>query len=125
MQAKRGFTIIELLVALVVMAIMFAGLLPLISKSVNANKDQRLRLVAYELASQRLEEYRERKIPSLLPGTITENPAELPNATLTISVSKPKAPDQTLALVSVDVTWSFNGRNQNVLLKTYLYGSTL
>jgi prepilin-type N-terminal cleavage/methylation domain-containing protein len=121
MEGKKGFTIIELLIALVVLGIIFAGLMPLLANTVNKNKNARLRLVAYEAASEKLEEYREKKISSLQAGTEIFSVSALPNSTAVVTIEKPQT---SLAAITTTISWNFSNKPQKVELKTYLYGST-
>jgi prepilin-type N-terminal cleavage/methylation domain-containing protein len=121
MEGKKGFTIIELLIALVILGLILAGLMPLLANTVNKNKEARLKLVAYEAASEKLEEYREKKISSLQAGAENFAIPDLPNSTGTVTIEKPQS---SLAKITTSISWNFNKRNQKVELKTYLYGST-
>lgn len=121
---KKGFTYIEVIFALVVMAAIFSAVLPLLLNTVTKNRDSRLKLIAFEAASNKIEELREHKISSLIAPS--HNPfdiLEIPGATGDVYITKPLG-DQKIASIEVTVNWNFKTKPQKVELKTYLYGST-
>lgn len=120
---KKGFSYIEVLLALTISAVIFTAVLPLLSATISKNRDTRLRLVAYEAASNEIEKLRESKVSSLvapnhIPFTIPEIPGSVGDVYITKALG-----DQKIASVDVTVRWTFAKKNQVAELKTYLYGS--
>ncbi len=121
---KHGFSYIEILLAVTISAIIFTAVFPLLFSSVEKNRDTRLRLVAYEAASNQIEELRTRKISSLLaPSHTPFDVPEIPGSAGDVYVQK-NLGDNKIASVLITVNWSFKGRLQKVELTSYLYGST-
>ena len=88
------------------------------------NRDNKLKLIAYESASNQIEELRARKVSSLLaPSHIAFEVPEIPNSTGDVFIEK-KLGDEKIASVLITVTWKFKNNVENVNLSSYLYGST-
>jgi len=121
---RSGFSYIELLVSLSIMAIIFSAILPLIFNSITSNRDTRLKLIAYEAASKEIENLREQKVSSLVsPSHIPFNVVDVPGAIGDVYINKALG-DEKIAAVTSKVTWTYRGKPQIVQLNTYLYGST-
>jgi prepilin-type N-terminal cleavage/methylation domain-containing protein len=119
---RRGFTLIELVITLAICTAIFSGSLPLIYKSVTANRKAELRLKAYESAHQELENVRGKPIANLENSDFS--PTGVPGAIGHILVEKTinGNPETNIAKVTSQVTWTFQGKNEKVELNTYLYG---
>jgi type II secretory pathway pseudopilin PulG len=120
---KRGFSYIEVIFAVMATAAIFSAVLPLLFATVNSNRDTKLRLIAYESASNEIEKLREAKIPTLVASDTTFTVPEIPGSTGHIIIER-NLNDNKIAKVKVTVDWFFNRRNQRAELNTYLYGST-
>ncbi|MEI7690231.1 MAG: type II secretion system protein [bacterium] len=121
---KSGFTIIEIVIALVICAAIFSAVLPLIYNSITSNRGTKLKLLAYEAASREIESLREQKVSSLISPSNTPFTVEgIPGAIGNISVNKALG-DEKIAAVKSVITWTFKSKNERVELNTYLYGST-
>ena len=126
---KRGFSYIEVLIALSITAIIFTGVLPLLFNSVEKNRDTRLKLIAYETALNKIEALREAKIPSLCANPLPQTTPcdepfsvpEIPTSTGHTYILK-NLGDQRIASVDVVINWTLKGKTQEVRMKTYLYG---
>jgi prepilin-type N-terminal cleavage/methylation domain-containing protein len=121
---KKGFTFIEILISLSIMAIIFSAVLPLIFNSITSNRGTRLKLLAYEAASREIENMREQKVSSLVsPSHVAFTVDGVPGAVGDIYVNKALG-DEKIAAVTSKVTWTYRGKSEKVELNTYLYGST-
>ena len=121
---KSGFTIIEIVIALVICAAIFSAVLPLIYNSITSNRSTKLKLLAYEAASREIESLREQKVSSLISPSNTPFTVEgIPGAIGNISVNKALG-DEKIAAVKSVITWTFKSKSERVELNTYLYGST-
>ena len=121
---KRGFSYIEVLFALTLTAVIFTAVMPLLSNTITKNRDTRLRLIAYEAASNQVEELRDTKVlslvaPSHIPFTIPDIPSSVGDVFITKTLG-----DQKIATIDVTVKWTFQNKAQTVEIKTFLYGST-
>ena len=124
LKLKKGFSYVEVIFALAASAAIFTAVLPLLSNSIEKNYDTRLRLIAYEAASNEIEELREGKVSSFLaPNHIAFDIPEIPGAVGDVYITKDLG-DQRIAAVKVSVTWTNKGTEKTVELNTYLYGST-
>lgn len=123
-KSKSGFTFIELLISLSIIAIIFSAVLPLIFNSITANRGTKLKLIAYEAASQEIENLREQKVSSLVsPSHTAFTVSEVPGAVGDIYINKALG-DEKIAAVTSTVTWTYHGKSEKIELNTYLYGST-
>jgi len=121
---KKGFSYIEVIMAITISAVIFTAVLPLLENTITKNRDTKLRLVAYESASNEIEKLRESKVSSLAaPNHIPFDIPEIPGSTGDIYVTKPLG-DQKIASVDVTVSWVFQNKPQKAEIRTYLYGST-
>ena len=121
---KTGFSYIEILIAVSISAVIFTTIFPLLYSSMEKNRNNKLKLVAYEAASNQIEELRTRKVSSLLaPSHITFEVTEIPDSTGDVFIEK-KLGDEKIASVLITVTWKFKNNTENVSLSSYLYGST-
>lgn len=120
---KRGFSYIEVVMAVTLSAVIFTAVFPLLFATITKNRDTRLRLIAYEAASNEIEKLREAKISSLVaPNHIPFSIPEIPGAIGDVYITKTLG-DQKIANVDVTVDWVFNNKSQKTEIKTYLYGS--
>ena len=121
---KRGFSYIEVIMALTISAAIFSAVLPLLFNTITKNRDTRYRLIAYEAASNEVEKLRELKISSLVaPNTLTFATPDIPGSAGTVRITKPLS-DGKIAAINVTITWPYRTKNNEVQLNTYLYGST-
>lgn len=121
---KRGFSYIEVIFALVVAAAVFSAVLPLLQNTITKNRQTRLKLIAYEAASGQIENLREHKISSLVaPSHTAFSVPDIPGSTGDVYITKTLG-DQKIAKVQVTVNWTLSGKQESVVLNTYLYGST-
>lgn len=120
---KKGFSYIEVVMAVTLSAVIFTAVLPLLFATITKNRDTRLRLIAYEAASNEIEKLRETKISSLVaPNHIPFDIPEIPESVGDVYITKPLG-DQKIASVEVTINWTFNKKDQKAEMKTYLYGS--
>jgi hypothetical protein len=109
--------------AVTISAVIFSAVLPLLFATITKNRDTRLRLIAYEAASNEVEKLREVKVASLVaPNHIPFEVPEIPDSVGDVYITKPLG-DQKIANIEVSVTWNFNKKAQKAEIKTYLYGS--
>jgi prepilin-type N-terminal cleavage/methylation domain-containing protein len=119
---KRGYTIIEIIIALAIAAVIFSGTLPLIYKTITANRKAQLRLNAYQAAHQELESLRGVPIGDLSDHSFSVSGVPGANGTLTVDKSLNGQPQTSIAKVTSKVTWTFQTKTDSVELNTYLYG---
>jgi type II secretory pathway pseudopilin PulG len=120
---RRGFSYIEVVLAVTISAVIFSAVLPLLFATITTNRDTRLRLMAYEAASNEIEKLRETKISSLVaPNHIPFDIPEIPGSVGDVYITKTLG-DQKIANVDVTVSWTFKGKAKVAEIKTYLYGS--
>jgi type II secretory pathway pseudopilin PulG len=121
---KKGFSYIEVVMAVTLSAVIFTAVLPLLFNTITKNRDTRYRLVAYESASNEIEKLREQKISSLVaPNTLSFDIPEIPDSVGTVNITKTLG-DEKIASVNVMISWDYKGKSNEVELNTYLYGST-
>ena len=127
---KRGFSYIEVLIALAVSATIFTAILPLLFEVITTNKTTQLKLIAYEEAENKIESFRQSKISSLCPNPLPQTTpcdypftvAGIPGSTGDVYVIK-NLGDQKIASVDVVISWQNQNVPSKVEMRTYLYGS--
>ncbi len=121
---KQGFTYIEVLIALTISAAIFSAVFPLLFTSITTNRSAKLKLIAYEAASNQIEQLRERKIASLVAPS--DNPfsvPEIPASSGVTNITRPLS-DSNIVRVKVTINWPMRGNTEKIEMTTYLYGST-
>lgn len=114
---RRGFSIIEILIALFVASAVFSAAVPLIFNTISANRAAKLKLNAYQAAQNEIENLKNQNISTFETGSFTVT--GVPNATGTLTVTKP---EEDLADIKSQVTWVYRGKTENVELRTYIFG---
>jgi prepilin-type N-terminal cleavage/methylation domain-containing protein len=120
-QNKKGFTLVEVMVTLVVGAAIFTGILPITMNTITANKDARLKLYAYEDAQQELENMRGDSFSQITNHSFTVSNITGATGTITVNTTVDGATQTTIAAVTSKVAWTFHSKNESVTLSTYIY----
>lgn len=120
--ARKGFTLIEVLVALVIAMIVFIGLSETGLVVLEANVRDSIRDGAVQLAGERMEDARSLPAASLPSGDITDNVSRtIRNLSVTYSVTRNVAnitTDNTSKRVVVNVAWTRNAKNSSHTITT-------
>ncbi len=101
----KGFTLIEVLVALVLFAIALTGFASLLTGTLQANAQAKRRTAAVNLAQDKLEELRTTAAPEAGSDTVQE----LGAGTYTRDWTVGAGPTPTASTVTVTVTWTRHG----------------
>ena len=106
---RRGYTLVEALVALAVFALGMAAFLPMIVANVRANDTAAVRTQAVALAQEKVEAFRSMTFEQVVAAGSGEETVEgVFTRRWTLS---PVAPDpDELVRVSVEVSWNLPGR---------------
>lgn len=115
---KRGFSLIEIVIAIFVASAIFSAAIPLIFNTITANRASRLRLNAYEAAQKEIESIKNQDITTFNSKSFT--PSGIPGGQGMLTINK-QFPD--LADVKSNVTWNFKGKAESVEVRTYIYGA--
>lgn len=119
--AEQGFTMVEILVATGVMAILTAAVFGLFSTIQQAQLANSYRQSATRAASREIEVLRNNNYDQLTPGTdidfSNELPATLPNGTGTVTVTEPVP---GLRRVDVVVSYTHSGATKQVKLSSMI-----
>jgi len=119
--SKSGFTITEVLIVLVVSAVIFSGVLPLMAKTTTTNKAAKLKLFAYESARDEIENMKGISVSSLTNHNFTVSSIPGATGTVTINNTVNGVVETDIAAVTSNVSWTFMGKNESIELNTYLY----
>jgi prepilin-type N-terminal cleavage/methylation domain-containing protein len=115
---EEGFTLPEVLIAIVVLTVALLGMAALTGSLVSAGALSRDRVTAATLAQSKMEELNNIAISSLADGNDT--PGDF-NRSWTISAfpdPPPTPPVNNAATVAVTVSWQWGGANRSVVLST-------
>lgn len=118
---KRGFTLVEIILILVLVTVLSSAVLALYSFLITLNKKIEYRSSAYKLLDSKIEEYRNVNFDALATGTISPAPGLPENSVIATNVTaNVEGSDQTdIRLVTVTVSWDFKGA-QNARISTYI-----
>lgn len=116
LKKKNGFTIIEALIALFVVAVMVSGILPLFIGSINSNKAASHYSAAYKLADSIIEKERAKPFSEILTRENIQLP-DLPEGSYTLVVSENLG--NGIKQLDLEVRWNFN-RTRNINISTYI-----
>ncbi len=116
-QRKRedGFTLIEVMIALVVLTVGLLGLAVLTGSIVGANALSRDRVAATTMAQGKMEKLTNMSFSSLENLTESDNPAGAYSREWTVSMDDPIAGTATL---EVTVAWPWGGSTRAIELRT-------
>ncbi|MCX5882295.1 MAG: prepilin-type N-terminal cleavage/methylation domain-containing protein [Deltaproteobacteria bacterium] len=124
---NRGYSMIEVFIAMVVLSIVLLGMAGLINITVTINRNSAEKTVAITLAQDKMEETITKGYSNISSTnqTLTEAYAAMPNY-LTykrITEIKINKPDKDIKLITVDVYW--NNDNRQVRLQSLISNSGL
>ena len=123
---KNGFTLIEAVVAIVILAVLLLGLLTALSVVIDNNIRTKLRNNAVKIAQQCLEVYRSKpysSIPTGDPGFCNDVSLKIGNKTYTFTVDEnvqdiPSANDTKK--VTIDVRWNYKSKNYSYTVESFI-----
>ena len=109
-QTARGFTLVDMLVAMIIISLVFLVFCDLMVMSVRTNKKADLEFIATGVAENRLESIRQRSFGALVTDTTTETVTELPGGQMTVQISPVTGlVTNSMRQVQVLVTWTAVG----------------
>lgn len=115
MSRTRGFTLLELLVAIAILAVALVGVMQTVTQGINSSIISRDRARAVELAEMKLTELR--LDPTLEPGTQEDEFDDLqPGWRWTSDVSETEL--EGLLRIQVTVSWEQGGHSRAVEIET-------
>ncbi|HBG81741.1 TPA: hypothetical protein DDW69_02755 [candidate division CPR2 bacterium] len=126
MKKDKGFTIIELLVAVVMVSLIAVSIVPLYINSIKATRSSANKAKATNIAAAKIEELRNREFTALVNNE-TFSVIELGgNGTIMVEdqnwdgVGGITTAEQELKKITVRVSWSESGRALEISLPTYI-----
>lgn len=100
--SAKGFTLVEVLVALAIFSIAFTGFVSLLTSVLHANAQAKRRTEAATFAQDKLEELRQSATPTAGSDSITPTGGSPYSRTWTVGAG----PTAALRTVTVTVTWT-------------------
>jgi type IV pilus assembly protein PilV len=123
----KGLTLIEALMAIVIMSIGLLAVGTLLYSIMGYNQYAETVTTATTLAQDELEALKAADYADIPVGTVSEtdidgngNSGGIYTRSTDVAVDNTTLPGKEYKIVTVTVTWSWNGRAQNVALKTIL-----
>lgn len=120
---KKGFTLIEAIIIVLVVSIFLSALLPFIVENLTANARSKKRLLAYETAYAKLEELRHQNFDGLLDGSFTVPNVDGATGQITISPVDLNADgtyDVDIVAAKVEVVYQEKGEAKTISLNTLI-----
>ncbi len=107
---SRGFTLVDMLIAMIIISLVFLAFCDLMVMSVRTNKKADFEFIATGVAERKLESVRQLSFSALLPNTTTETVTELPGGQMTVQISPVSGLiTNSMRQVQVLVTWTTVG----------------
>lgn len=125
MKKERGFTIIEVITAISIIAVLAVTVVPLISKSISSNRYASNRTKAVNAALTKIEALRQTEFLSLSSGTFSA-PEVQGSGTVTVSDKDwdedgtIDAKEEELKNVVVRIDWNESGQTKHITMATYI-----
>ena len=120
---KRGITIMEIIILVVVVSLFILGVLPLVTENMVGNNESKVRLQAYEAAQQELETLRNTPFDSLASGSFGVPPS-IPGGQGAVTISNDINGDgqaeTNIVKAKVDVNFTEKNQNETVTLTTLI-----
>lgn len=117
MRHNQGFTLLEVLVALIILTVGIVSIVGIFSKGIVGSVDAENTAIAMNLAQRRMEEYRNLDFDT---GVVNEAKAAVsgfPGFQREVVVAEPQT---ALKQVTVKAYWSYKGGEVTVPLVTYI-----
>jgi len=115
-QKSGGFTLIEVMIALLLILIGLLGVAGVAVNIIQANTFSRQITTATTLAEEKMETLKGTAYGSL--GSGSDTPSQLPSGSLRTWTVTVDTPLTATATITVTVTFPWKGRNHNVILQT-------
>lgn len=109
---KRGFTLVEFLVAIVILMVGLLGLLQTVNYAIAHNMTNQLRQTAIQVADERMQLEKAEGFNNILAGTVNETVQRVVNGaqyTYTVDVTNTQTTTQTIS-IDVQVRWNYKGQ---------------
>lgn len=115
-----GFTIIEILIAIILLSTIISGIIPLFTKAISTNQASRNKLYAYQSASAEIENMRNTSFAGITNHNFSVSGIGTATGTVTVSNVIDGSVQTGILDVTATVSWPFKGRNEIIQLKTYI-----
>jgi prepilin-type N-terminal cleavage/methylation domain-containing protein len=116
---KKGFTLAEILILLIVIGILISGAFSLFSTVITANKTAEYFSNAYKLLDAKVETTKQKSFDSIITESFSV--PELPNGqgTITVTNNIDGSPQSDIKQIDVIISWTFKKTHQ-VRAVTYI-----
>lgn len=109
---KRGFTLVEFLVAIVILMVGLLGLLQVVNYAIVHNMTSQLRQTALQVADERMQTEMAKGFGNIPIGVDNENVQRVVNGaqyTYTVDVTNSQTTTQTIS-INIRVGWNYKGQ---------------
>lgn len=119
---KRGVTLVEIIILVVVVSLFIVGLFPLVTENMVLNNKTKTRLAAYEAAHKKIEELRNSSFDSLTSGTFTTPTVPRGSGVVTVSqdINGDGTNETNIVKVKVDVSYPEKDQTKTITLTTLI-----
>ena len=117
---KKGFTLVELLIAIVLIVTGLVTLMGVMSVAIGADANLEYRLTALNLANEKIEQLKDVAFGSIAAGTETGSSMGFDwLGQRVVSINEPYGPN-LLKEVTVTVEWAEKGSTQSIAVDTFI-----
>ena len=114
-KGQKGFTLLEFLIAVMVLSVGLLGMASLTGAMINFNRTAYNSTKAVTLAEEKMEELRNRNYQSLTSLSSSYDSDSIFTRTWTLTAD---VPDDNMTTIEVTVTWSWKGNSKSISIKS-------
>lgn len=119
---KKGFTLIEAVIMVVIVTLFLSAILPFTIENLTSSARSKKRLLAYEAAHAKVEDLRNQSFASITSGSFSVGNIAGASGTVQVSddINGDGSPESDIVEVTVTVSYPDKGQAKSVVLRTFI-----